>query len=460
MLILITIWFIFFNTLPTNNKITAEEISTKISKKKIIKENITPFKTQVASKITTKSDSKLNDEINLLLKKVEDLIQESKDEEALKILDIIIKKTANSNEIKLLKYFASACMNKGYIYQLYPNRDDDMAIEAFGMIINKFEKSDNRELIQLYIDAKIQLSYLLPYDEKVEAYNELISKFENNTDISIQKKLESLLITKSFQLMGQNDEEAMEILDKIIEKYKERNASTDLPENVRFSILNNIELALITNNEGDTYVELAKKLMSNSPDTKPLLDMLDILKNSQEINQDEALENWKEEHKDYHFPDWSFQEVERWAYQIEDKETKDRVSKYINAFVNQKYNIPDKYSNTVTYDNTPKNHNTTQVYNDPYTQNSTQTIESNQNSNIYTTTEESSENAVEDNILEEEMSEEEVYQNDIPKEDINDSNPDERYSEPYEYDEAIPYEPDPYAQEIYDATGEYPNPYE
>jgi hypothetical protein len=461
MFILITIWFIFFNTLPTNNKISTEEISIKTSKDKTVKENKISVTTPVAPKTTTISNSNLDDEIKLLLKKAENLIQESKDEEALKILDTIIEKIANSNDPKLLKHFASACMSKGYIYQLYPNIDNDAAIEAFSIVINRFEKSNNSELIQLYIDAKIQLSYLLPYDEKVESYNELLSKYENNTDINIQKKLESLLITKSFQLMGQNDEEAMEILDKVIEKYQERNASTNLPENVRFSILNNIELALITNNEGDSYVELAKKFMSNSPDTKPLLDMLDILKNSQEINQDEALEKWKEEHGDYHFPDWSFQEVERWAYQIEDKETKDRVSKYINAFTDQKYNTPNKYSNTVIYEDIPNNkHNATQIYDDPYAPNSTPKAHSNQNSNIYTSTEENSEEIIEDNIIEEEIFEEEIYQNDIPKEDTNYSNPYDIYSDPYENSDAMPYEPDPYVQEIYEATGEYPNSYE
>ncbi len=444
--ILITLGFIFFSTPTINNKITTPKISIKTSKAKAIEKETTSIQTQVKTEEINKSSNKLSDEIKLLLDKADNLLEESKDDEALKIYDLIIEKIANSSDPKLLKYFASAYMSKGYIYQIYPNIDNDAAIEAFSMIINKFEKSNNSELLQLFIDAKIQLSYLLPNDEKLEIYNELLSKFENNLDVNIQKRVESLLITKSFQLMGKNDEEAMQILDKVIERYQEKDANINLPENVRFSILNNIELALITNNDSDTYVELAKKFMSDSPDTKPLLDMLDILKNSQDLNQDDALEVWKNEYADYRFPDWSFQEVERWAEKIEDQETKDRVSKYINAFINQKYNIPDKYSDSVTYQETPTN-NATQIYDAPY---------SNQENEIYTPIE----NNDEEEIVEDEMTEEEIYENDINQEDENISKEPEMYPDPYENSDVIPYEPDPYAQEIYDATGEYPNPYE
>ena len=445
LVILITLWLNFVNTSTSNS----EEITIKISKDKIITKDTTIIETQVDTKKVTRLDTILDDEIKQLLKKAESFLQESKDEEALKIYDLVIEKTSNITDTKILKHFSSACMSKGYIYQIYPNRDNDAAMEAYNMIINKFDKSSNIELIQLYIDAKIQLSYLLPNDEKIEAYNELLSKFDNNMDITIQKKLESLLITKSFQLMGQNDEEAMRILDKVIEKYQDKDETTNLPENIRFSILNNIELALITNNDSDEYVELAKKFMSSAPDTKPLLEMLEIIKNSQDINQDEALEIWKEEHSSYRFPDWSFQEVERWAYQIEDKDTKDRVSRYINAFVNHKYSLPDKYSDTVTYENSPKNQNHTQIYDTPYTEErSAEIYNTNNGTNVQ----------IEEDTVNNEPTEDEVYQNDIPQDDNNTE--EEVYPNPYESSEGTIYEPDPYVQEIYEATGEYPNPYE
>jgi tetratricopeptide (TPR) repeat protein len=441
----IMLGFNYLNTKTTNNnKITPPPINIETSKDEAIVKELAKTETKIQIDKIDKSSNRLSNEIEQLLNKANNLLELSKEEEALKIYDLIIEKIGNSQDPILLKYFASVYMTKGYIYQLYPNMDSDAAMEAFNMIINKFENSNNPELIELYIDAKIQLSYLLSNDEKIEIYNELLSKFEKNLDSNIQKRVESLLISKSFQLMGNSDEEAMQILDKVIERYQEKNASVQLPENIQYSILNNIELALITNNESDKYVELAKKFMSNSPDTKPLLDMLDILKNSQDLNQDEALKNWKKEHGDYHFPDWSFQEVEKWAYQIEDKETKERVSKYINAFVNQKYNIPDKYPEQTIYDSTSTN-NDHHTYDSPY---------SNQEDDLYstdidTTIEENSE----EKAIEDEMTEEEIYQSDIYQDDGNSTKNLEIYSNPYD-------NTDPYVDEIYDTTDEHQYSYE
>ncbi len=449
-IILMGIGFMLLDTSDTNQKIVTKESTIKTLKDEVIKKETTPVKTQIK---TVKSSNNLNEEIESLLKKAEKLLEKSKWEEALNIFNLIIKKTAKTDDPQLREDFVSACMTQGYIYQVYMDDGKDMAIEAYSKITNRFEKSDDIASIQYYIDAKLQLAYLLPNDERIEIYNELVSRFEKNIDNGIQKKIEALLISKSFQLMGQNDEEAMQTLDKVIEKYKESDGTTELPENIQFSILNNIELALITNNDNDTYVELAKKLMSNSPDTKPLLSMLEILKNAQELNQDEALAKWKEEFKDYRFEDWSFQEVERWAYHIEDKETKERVTKYINAFVDQKYNIPDKNSNTVVYEN---HSDATETYNNTYNTQETEDY-TEQGDETYTPNEEE---VMQEEITQEEVDTEDIYNNDTNIEDENVTADEELYPDPYENAEPINDDPDPYAQEIYDATGEYPNPYE
>ena len=83
----------------------------------------------------------------------------------------------------------------------------------------------------------------------------------------------------------------------------------------------------------------------DSPDTKPLLEMLDIIKNSQYLEQDDALKKWKEEHNKYYFDNWSFQEMRRWMNKIEDTETQERVKKYLDAFENHKYNREGKENN-------------------------------------------------------------------------------------------------------------------
>ena len=284
------------------------------------------------------TENNLSKEIQSLLQEANLLFQKSKDEEAMKIYFKIIKKTENSKDSKILKQFSEAYLQIAFLYQIYPHSDKDASIEAYQMIIDKFKNSTDSELLGSYINAKIQQAYLLTKEERLDTYDELIKKFENHEDLGLQKKIEELLISKSFDLMGKNDEEAMGILDTLIDKYKS-NKDTLLPEQIELAILNNLELAIITNNDDDKYKDLANEYLSNSPDTKPLLDMLDIIKNAQDLNQDEALATWKEEHKEYRFKDWSFQELRRWINKVEDKETRERVVKYLDVFENYKYNI-------------------------------------------------------------------------------------------------------------------------
>jgi len=169
----------------------------------------------------------------------------------------------------------------------------------------------------------------------------VIKKFENYENNKFQTEVEELLLNESYELMGKDDEEAMRILDTLISKY-DTSENTVLPETIQTSILNAIELAIISNNDDTRYKELANKYMSKSPDTKPLIGMLDIIRNAQDLDQDEALSQWKEEYADYHFPDWSFQELRAWMMKIEDKGTKERVSKYLDAFERHKYNVNTK----------------------------------------------------------------------------------------------------------------------
>jgi len=286
-------------------------------------------------------ESNLTAEVQSLVKEANKLFQKSKDDEAMALYYRIIKKTEKSQDPILLKKFIEAYLQIAFLYQIYPNSDQDASIEAYDMIINRFKDSNNTELLGAYINAKIQQAYLLTNEERLDTYDELIKKFENHKSKVLQQKVEELLISKSFDLMGKNDEEAMQILDTLIDKYKNQK-DVPLPEQIEMAILNNLELAIITNNDDDKYRDLANEYLADSPDTKPLLDMLNIIKNAQDINQDEALAQWKKEHETYRFKDWSFQELKRWIQKVEDKETKQRVTKYINAFENHKYDINPK----------------------------------------------------------------------------------------------------------------------
>jgi len=292
------------------------------------------------------SENNLTLEVEKLLRKAHLLFRDSKDSEALELYKKIIQKTKNSKNLKILEQFTEACMQMAFLYQIYPNSDKEMAIETYTMVINKFQESKNSKLLEYYITATVQQAYLFEKEERTYIYDELIKKFENHHDKKLQKRVEELLINKSFELMGKEDEEAMEILDKLINKYEKREGTEKLPEAIEFAILNNLELSIITSNDDEKYVDLANKYLSDSPDTKPLLEMLDIIKNAQYLEQDDALERWKDENEKYYFDDWSFEEMRRWMNRMEDKGTKDRVKKYIDAFENYKYNRDGK-ENTV-----------------------------------------------------------------------------------------------------------------
>lgn len=318
----------------------------KIQKKEaIIKtiERTLPKKEREMILASPKADNNLTKEILALFNQANLSFQKNHNEEAQSIYSIIIKKLQNHHEVKFLKYFAKASIQKAFLFRSYPTYDHESAIEILDVLIQKFENTEELELIDIYINVKIEQAYLQTKEETLEAYDQLLEKFKDKQDPYFIKKREELLLGKSFALMGENNDEAMEILDELIDKYqtsKEKN----IPENIQFSILNNIELAIITNNDDSNYRELADRYMSDSPDKEPLLDMLEIIKNSQDLEQDDALAIWQEKHNNYRFPDWSFDELRKWAYHIEDEETKERVTKYINTFENHKYSTPSTYN--------------------------------------------------------------------------------------------------------------------
>ncbi len=340
-----------FNTLFSSKEklIKKTQVKIKIPLKNIEKELNQNSK---AISIIDVNNSKNNEnnlsiEIEKLLKKAHLLFRDSKDSEALGLYNKILQKTKNNQNPKIIEQFIEACMQMAFLYQIYPNLDKEMAIETYAIIINRFKKSKDSKLLEYYITATVQQAYLFDKDERAYIYDELIKKFENNKDIKLQKRVEELLINESFELMGKEDEEAMEILDKLISKYEKREKKEKLPEAIELAILNNLELSIITSNDDEKYVDLANKYLLDSPDTKPLLEMLDIIKNAQYLEQDDALARWKEEHNKYYFDNWSFQEMRRWMNKIEDTETQERVKKYLDAFENYKYNRGGKENNVL-----------------------------------------------------------------------------------------------------------------
>ena len=353
-------------------------------------------------------DNNLSNELNELLRVASIHFQKSEDSEAFKLYNEVIQKTQNSSDPKILKIFADALFRKATLNNIYPNTDPESAIEDYARVIEKFNNSDNAELLKLYMEARLKQAKLQSKDDLLSTYDELIKRFEDDKEQRFDKEVEELQFAQSFALMGDNAEEAMEVLDSIIAKYQAR-GDKKLPQTVEYSILNNIELSIITSNDEEKYVDLANKYLLESKDTAPLLDMLNIIKSAQDLDQHEAIDKWMSEHKDYHFPDWDFSDLSEWAKKMENPEGKQRIKEYLDIFLKQKY-TRSKENQVVYTQQTPNSDTDNSSYPDPYAQNSEEETAELDNENI----------------------------------DV---------VEPYIY------EPDPYLNDIYGTDNVYPNPY-
>jgi len=258
-------------------------------------------------------------------------------DKAIEIYNEIIYRFKHSNNTELLKRFAKASFEKSYFSTSYE------AIDIYDEIIKKFKNTDNKELLEELYNAQMNKAYVLEHyleerDETIEVYDQVIEKFSHYKDKESQIKVENALFSKSFLLMGESDEEAIDIFDTLIKRYQKEDMSV-VPQNLVYAIVNNIELSLITNNDDSEYQDLAQQYLQNSEDSVTEIEMLEILKNAQEDEQDEAMRRWEEEHKDFQFENWSFAELEQWNAQMEESERKTRIRGYLDRFI-QHYEVP------------------------------------------------------------------------------------------------------------------------
>ena len=262
---------------------------------------------------------------------------------ALLIYDEVIKKFSHSSDIELLKIYSYAQFNKSYL------TSGDEAIEIFDQIIENFKNIDNKEILMQLYKAQHNKAYILENDtnhkdEAIEVYDEIIKTFSPYEGEDYKTIVENALFSKSFLLMGNSDDESIEIYDSIIDKYRSKKYTENqsVPIQLEYAIVNNIELSLITNNDDTEYRELANQYLTKSPDIKPELDMLNILKNAQVSNQDENMKIWQEENREYYFSNWSFKELKQWNEQMEEGEEKQRIKLYLNKFINHSSENPDE----------------------------------------------------------------------------------------------------------------------
>ena len=270
-------------------------------------------------------------------------------DEAIEIYDEIINKISTSSDVELLKIYALAQFNKAYL------TSGEESIEIFNQIIERFKDENDKELLHEFYKAQISKAYVLEGymqqgDEAIEVYDAIIKKFSSYDEKEYKDIVDNAMFSKSFLLMGDRDDEAMEIYDNIINNYERLNQSSKnnlpIPLKVEYSIINNIELALITNNSDSQYRELANRYLSDRKDTKPQLDMLEILREAQVSNQDDAINAWQEENRDYQFSNWSFTELRQWNNQMEDGEIKTRIKTYLNEFAKHNSDNVNSYEHT------------------------------------------------------------------------------------------------------------------
>jgi hypothetical protein len=247
-------------------------------------------------------------------------------DEAIYIYDEIIDKFKDSSDIELLKKFSLAQNAKAYLLE------GNEKIEIYDEIIDKFKDSKNRELLKELINAEFSKASLVSNREALEVYDEIIDKFENHNDTLFEQQVADALFYKSYLLMSEDREESMEMLDKIIDKYKDKKDKGS-SKNFEYAVINNIELSLVTNSDSSRYVDLANEYLLDIPDTKPQMEMLEILHNAQYAEQDEALAIWKKKYKDYQFENWSFDTLKDWNEKMEDKVEKARIKTYLNEFI-------------------------------------------------------------------------------------------------------------------------------
>ena len=271
----------------------------------------------------------------------------SERDSALNLYDEVIRKFSQSSDVTLRKIYTQAQFNKSYL------TTGGDSLDIFNQIIENLKNQTDKKLLLQRLKAQQNKAYLLEQylnqkEEAIEVYDDIIKEFSLYTGDKYQEIVENALLEKSFLLMDYDDEEAMEIYDEIIKKYEETTRNSDslspVPLKIEYSIINNIELSLTTNNDDSSYRELAEKYLSNSKDSKPQLEMLEILKNAQISNQDEALRAWQEENREYTFENWSFEGLVHWNEQMEEGEQKSRIKSYLSEFI--KYN---NSANSSTY---------------------------------------------------------------------------------------------------------------
>lgn len=181
------------------------------------------------------------------------------------------------------------------------------------------------------------LNEIKDYNKALEAFNEVLNRFnEHNSNEAIQEQIAIALLNKGFTLGLMHDSSvAMGTYNELIKRFKE-SQNQIIQEQVAQALVNLFECLLIINFQelDNENIQLFTQCAKNDKDLLLQFKMLQTVKNSLQEDQTLLVEQLKDEFSDNGFEDWSWKELDTWAERLEDKDTKKRVQKTIEAFKN------------------------------------------------------------------------------------------------------------------------------
>jgi len=122
-------------------------------------------------------------------------------------------------------------------------------------------------------------------EDIIDVYDEIINSFKD--DDRFYSDVSSAMLMKSYYITSIDKTQALDILDELIDReMEESNQETSI--NFEYSVINALELAIITDIDESRYEDILKENFQDRADIMAEYDMLKILQNAQYSNQDMA----------------------------------------------------------------------------------------------------------------------------------------------------------------------------
>ena len=204
------------------------------------------------------------------------------------------------------------------------------------------KEKDILEKVNILLESKETKNYtfndwhskFLDYYYK-EDFDNAIKALDNALKVTTNEfEIVSTLLDKGVTFgMNREFDKAIKIYEEIVETFV-FSKDKDIMKKVFSALINKIEINLILGNKNlkqdlDLYLDLVKE----NKEELVLFEMLQIFEKAKKFNQDDEIKEWQIKFKDVKLVNWSFDELETWADNLEN-EVKERILRYIEIFVN------------------------------------------------------------------------------------------------------------------------------